>query len=73
MSDDPIAIAKRWYETLESAWNTGDGPATGAAYTEPCDLVDIRGVHHEGGPDVMGEGHQAIFDTIYKDSDIRHG
>lgn len=72
MSDDPVTIAKQWYATIEEAWNHADGQATGAAYIEPCDLIDIRGVHHAGGSDLMAQGHQEIFDTIYKDSVIRY-
>lgn len=72
MTDDPTAVADGWYALIEAAWNAGDGAAFGAAFTEPCDLVDIRGVRHSGGPGLIGAGHQGIFDTIYRDSVIRY-
>ena len=36
-------------------------------------FVDIRGVHDHGGPPEVGEGHQAVFDSMYKGSVIRCG
>lgn len=72
MSDDPTAVAAAWYETIEAAWNAADGAAFGAAFTEPCEMVDIRGVLHDEGPVNLGQGHQQIFDTIYRESVIRY-
>lgn len=71
MNDDPIAVAEAWYSALESAWNSSDGAAFGDAFTDPCEMVDIRGVLH-GGNDEITAGHQQIFDTIYRDSVIRY-
>lgn len=71
MSNDPTAVAQTFYGALESAWNSSDGAAVGKAFTDPCELVDIRGVLH-GGSGEIAEGHQQIFDTIYRDSVIRY-
>jgi hypothetical protein len=35
-------------------------------FTDDADFIDIRGSHHHGRTEI-GKGHQAIFDTIYKD------
>ena len=56
---------------LEAAWNAGDGPRFGAAFTADADFVDVRGVHHKGRAEIA-DGHQAIFDTVYKDSTVRY-
>jgi uncharacterized protein (TIGR02246 family) len=56
---------------LEAAWNAGDGARFGAAFTEEADFVDVRGVHHHGRAEIA-DGHQAIFDTVYKDSTVRY-
>ena len=36
-----------------------------------CDFVDVRGIHHRGAV-AVGEGHQAIFDSIYAGSTVRY-
>ena len=59
------------FDRLEQAWNLADGDAFGAAFTDDCDFVDIRGTRHQGAPSV-GQGHQAIFDSIYSGSVIRY-
>lgn len=72
MTTDPAAVATDFYATIQSAWNDADGPAFGAAFGAVTDFVDIRGVHHHGGPAEIGESHQGIFDSIYKSSVIRY-
>jgi uncharacterized protein (TIGR02246 family) len=67
----PTAIAITLFNRLEQAWNQADGDAFGAAFTDDCDFVDIRGTRHHGAPSV-GHGHQAIFDSIYAGSVIRY-
>jgi uncharacterized protein (TIGR02246 family) len=56
---------------LERTWNQADGAAFGEVFTDDCDFVDVRGVHHTGAIDV-GAGHQAIFDTIYRGSVVTY-
>ncbi len=69
---DPMAVATKFYATIENAWNRGDGSAFGNAFGDATDFVDIRGVRHHGGPADIGADHQGIFDTIYKRSVIRY-
>lgn len=71
MNLDPTGIAQQWYDLIEQAWNAGDGFAFGEAFTEPCDFVDIRGVHHRG-QETIADGHREIFESIYRDSVIRY-
>ena len=56
---------------LERAWNSADGGAFAAVFTDDADFIDIRGSHHHGRNEI-GHGHQAIFDTIYKGSNVRY-
>ena len=56
---------------LERAWNSADGGAFAAVFTDDADFIDIRGSHHHGRTEI-GHGHQAIFDTIYKGSNVRY-
>ena len=67
----PTDIASSLFDRLEQAWNQADGDAFGAAFTDDCEFVDIRGTRHEGAPSVA-HGHQAIFDSIYAGSVIRY-
>lgn len=66
---DATAVAATILEQLEGAWNGGDGAAYGALFTDESDFVDIRGGHHRGAA-VIGQGHQALFDSIYADSTV---
>jgi uncharacterized protein (TIGR02246 family) len=68
----PTTVADAVFAGLEAAWNTADGAAFGAAFAAETDFVDIRGEHHRGGPEAMGAGHQAIFDTIYAGSTVAY-
>jgi uncharacterized protein (TIGR02246 family) len=52
---------------LESAWNAGDGAAFARPFTEDADFVNIRGEHLRTR-DVIANGHQGIFNSIYKGS-----
>ncbi len=72
MTIDPARIAADFYDTIQKAWNAGDGAGFGAAFGEQTVFVDIRGVGHHGGPDDIGRDHQEIFDTIYRGSTIRY-
>ena len=58
-------------ERLAWAWNRADGAAFGAEFTDDADFVDVRGSYHHGRL-AIAEGHQAIFDTIYRDSTVRY-
>jgi uncharacterized protein (TIGR02246 family) len=68
---DPTAIATTRLEQLERAWNQADGAAFGEAFSPDTDFVDIRGGHHRGDA-AVGQGHQALFDSVYAGSTIRY-
>ena len=56
---------------LEDAWNAADGARFGKPFTDDADFVTIR-AEHLRTRDVIGKGHQRIFDTIYKGSVVRY-
>jgi uncharacterized protein (TIGR02246 family) len=55
---------------LERAWNAGDGARFARPFADDADFVNIRGEHFRTRA-VIANGHQGIFDTIYKDSVVR--
>ena len=69
---DATAVAGDFYAELEKAWNAADGAAFGAPFADGSWFVDIRGTRHVGGALEIGASHQGIFDTIYKDSEVRY-
>jgi uncharacterized protein (TIGR02246 family) len=69
MSTNPTTIAAQNFEQMQKAWNRADGQAFGAVFADDSDFVDIRGEHHRGNG-AIGEGHQAIFDSIYAGSKV---
>ena len=62
-------IAKDVLGKLEAAWNGGDGASYGSVFAEDAYFVDIRGTRHRGRA-AIAEGHQGIFNSIYKGSKI---
>lgn len=64
------AIATSFLAELERAWNAADGGAFAAPFIETADFVDIRGQLHQGR-EAIAEGHDVIFNTIYKGSNVR--
>ncbi len=60
--------ATEFFAHLEAAWNDADGDRFGAEFAPVTDFVNIRGEHLHGGPVLIAEGHQGIFDTIYRGS-----
>ena len=71
MSNQAEKIARELIKKLEDAWNAADGQAFGAPCTEDADFVAIRGDYHKSR-EAIAEGHQSIFNTIYKDSRITY-
>ena len=71
MTTDPQTVAGDFYAQLEKAWNAADGAAFGERFAADASFVDIRGEAHDGVP-AIAEGHQAIFDTIYRGSTVRY-
>ena len=71
MSTDGQEIVSRLAGELERAWNAGDGEAFAGPFTDSADFVNIRGEHFRGRA-VISQGHQGIFDGIYKGSRIHY-
>jgi uncharacterized protein (TIGR02246 family) len=67
---EPRAIAAGFLDQLERAWNRADGPAFAAPFIEAGAFVDIRGELHHGRANIA-QGHDYIFNTIYKGSTLR--
>ncbi len=68
-SEDEAAI-RRIVGRLQDGWNAGDGKAFAAPFAADADYVVINGMAIKGR-DSIGAGHQHIFDTIYKNSNIQ--
>ena len=70
---NPVLIAQDIFGHLQDAWNAADGSAFGRPFGPEADFIDIRGEHHRAaGPEAIGTGHQAIFDSIYAGSTISY-
>jgi uncharacterized protein (TIGR02246 family) len=69
---DALAIASTLFEHLERAWNAADGSASGEVFAGATEFVNIRGEHFRGDGTMIGNAHQAIFDTIYLGSTITY-
>ena len=52
---------------VEEGWNRGDGAAFAAPFADDADYVVIDG-RHVKSRQAIADGHQQIFDTIYKGS-----
>ena len=70
-ADGVEEIVRRTLARLSDAWNAGNGSAFGAPFAEDADFVAIRGDHHHGR-EAIAQGHQAIFDTIYRGSTVAY-
>ncbi len=53
--------------TVEEGWNTGSGERFAAPFAEDSDYVVVNGMHAKGRA-MIADGHQQIFDTIYRGS-----
>ena len=71
MSEGAAEVGDRILKQLADAWNAADGQAFGAPFAEDAEFVNIRGEHHTGRRSIS-MGHQAIFDSIYKDSVLKY-
>ncbi len=54
---------------LETGWNTKSGAVFAKPFAEDADYVVINGSYLKGRA-AIESGHQRIFDTIYKDTNI---
>ncbi len=66
MSKDEAMIRAN-VKQMETGWNAHDGKAFASPFAEDSDYVVVNGAHIKGRAGNV-EGHQQIFDTIYKDS-----
>jgi len=58
---------------LEDAWNEMNGEKFSEPFTAQSDFINIRGMYiSKGTKDKITEGHQAIFDSFYKDSKMKY-
>ena len=70
MTTAPALVATTILTGLQDAWNAADGARYGAAFTDDSDFVTVRGEHLRGSQ-VIAEGHQRIFDSIYQGSTVK--
>ena len=68
MSKDEAAIRAN-VEQMAKGWNMKSGAEFAKPFAENSDYVVINGMHIKGRAD-NAQGHQQIFNTIYKDSRV---
>jgi uncharacterized protein (TIGR02246 family) len=71
MTTEGQEIVARLAGELGRAWNAGSGEAFARPFTDNADFVNVRGDHFRGRA-VIAQGHQGIFDSIYKGSQVRY-
>lgn len=72
MSEQAVEeIAHRILKRLGDAWNAADGRGFAEPFAADADFVNIRGDYHRGR-EAIAQGHQSIFDTIYKGSRVAY-
>jgi uncharacterized protein (TIGR02246 family) len=67
---DTSALAEVFAQ-LEQAWNEADAERFGEFFTDDADFVNVHGEHCRGVVPIV-EGHNVIFDTVYKDSKVTY-
>ena len=65
------AQIKSLVQTVEDGWTKKDGNLFAKPFAENADYVVINGMHIKGRPAIAG-GHQAIFDSFYKETFIKN-
>ena len=68
-AEDEKAI-RNIIQSLADAWTAGDGKKFGEPFAEDADYVVVNGLHLKGR-EAIAQGHQRIFDTIYKDTKLK--
>ena len=71
MNDTDRSSIEALVQSMEDAWNAGDGAAFAAPMANDADFVNVRGEHFRGRDTIAG-GHSAIFRTIYAGSTNRY-
>lgn len=69
MHHEADSIAAQLAEHITDAWNAANGAIYAEVFTLDASFVDIRGAYHTSRT-AIGIGHQKIFDTIYRDSNL---
>ena len=54
---------------MEAGWNAKSGAQFARSFADDADYVVINGVYVKGR-EVIAEGHQRIFDTVFKESTL---
>jgi len=67
-ASDEAAIRES-VKQMETGWNTKSGGLFAKPFAEDADYVVINGNHLKGRA-AIESGHQRIFDTIYKDTNL---
>jgi len=68
-SKDSVQIAQL-VKTMEEGWAKKDGALFAKPFAENADYVVVNGTHLKGRM-AIDKGHQAIFDSFYKDTYIK--
>lgn len=64
-------IVQNILSTLESGWNNASGTEFSIPFADASEYVDIRGaLHVNATPQQLGQAHQGLFMSIYKDSKV---
>src|ERR1043165_8699624 len=63
------ALLRENVRQLEAGWNAKSGAAFAKPFAEDADYVVINGTQIKGR-EAIAQGHQHIFDTVYKDSTL---
>lgn len=64
------AAIRESVKQLETGWNTKSGAVFAKPFAEDADYVVINGMYIKGRAAIQ-TAHQRIFDTIYKDTNIK--
>jgi uncharacterized protein (TIGR02246 family) len=64
------AAMRESVKQLETGWNTKSGAVFAKPFAEDADYVVINGLYIKGRATIE-TAHQRIFDTIYKDTNIK--
>jgi len=63
------AMIRANVEQMAKGWNTKSGAEFAKPFAEDADYVIVNGMHVKGRA-AIDKGHQDIFDTIYKNSNV---
>jgi uncharacterized protein (TIGR02246 family) len=66
-------IAASILQNLQSGWNNANGNEFAASFADISEFVDITGTLHQNqSPSAIGQAHQGLFMSIYKDSKVAY-